>query len=124
MQHLQFLRQFEWISLKKTPEWNEIDKSARVLIDKGIFPAEQHQRLFHNFGILSANMNEFQIAENNKEKLKIGDRWVKFFKKCAGEGYNCDPLIRLVSYVLSIAGKCEQIVIERNRMYAQFFFIS
>lgn len=43
MQHLQFLKEFEWISLDKPPLWSEIDKSAQILIDKGIFPAEKHQ---------------------------------------------------------------------------------
>lgn len=105
MQHVQFLKQFEWILLDKPPVWDEFVKSARILIEKGIFPAEKHQRLFHNYGVLSANMNEAQIAENNEKKLKIGARWVNFFKKCAKEGYNCDELIHIVSYVLSIPGK-------------------
>lgn len=111
MQHVQFLKQFEWILLDKPPVWDEIDKSARALIEKGIFPAENHQRLFHNFGILRANMNDAQIAENKHEKLSIGDRWVKFFKKCANEDYNCNELIRIVSYVLTIPGKWKEMFI-------------
>lgn len=105
MQHLRFLKQFEWISLNKPPVWEKIDKSVRVLIEKGIFSAEKHQQLLHNFGILSANMNTVKIAENNEKKLSIGQRWVDFFKKCKEQDYNCDALIHLVSYILSIPGK-------------------
>lgn len=104
MQHVQFLKQFEWILLDKPPVWDEIDQSARILIEKDIFPAENHQRLFHNYGILRAIMNDAQIAENEREKLSIGDRWVKFFKKCAKEDHNCNELIRIVSNVLTIPG--------------------
>lgn len=72
MQHVQFLKQFEWISLDRPPVWDDIDKSARILIEKGIFPAEKHQRLFHNCGILSANMNAAQIREIKEKK---NDNW-------------------------------------------------
>lgn len=105
MKHLQFLKEFAWISLDKPPVWSEIDKSARTLIEKGIFPAEKHQQLFHNCSILIANINSIKIAENKEKKLTIGERWVDFFNKCDKEEYNCDALIRLVSYVLSIPGK-------------------
>lgn len=105
MQHVQFLKQFEWVSLDRPLVWTEIDQSARVLIEKGIFPAEKHQQLFHNFGILNANVNEVQIAENKANKLKTGERWVNFFKKCDEQNYKCDALIQLVSYILSIPGR-------------------
>lgn len=74
MQHLQFLKQFGWILLDKPPVWDEIDKSARGLIEKGIFPREKHQQLFHNYGILSANINDAQIAQNKEMNLTVSER--------------------------------------------------
>lgn len=113
MQHLRFLKQFEWMSLSKPPVWDEIDKSARYLIEKGIFPAEKLQQLFHNYGILSANINNVKIAEHNEKKLTVGERWVDFFKKCSEEDYNCDAMIRIVCYVLSIPGKCINLLAQK-----------
>lgn len=105
MQNLRFLQQFEWMSLNKPLVWDEINKSAHHLIERGIFPAEKHVQLLHNYGILNANVNNVKIAEYNEKKLTIGERWVDFFKKCSEQDYNCDALIHIVSYVLSIPGK-------------------
>lgn len=104
LQHVQFLKEFNWFSLDNTPEWSEIDKTARLLIEKGFFAKEKHQKLFHNFGMLKACMHNDQILEYSKRKLSIVDRWVDFFKKCAKEYYDCEPLITIASYVLTIPG--------------------
>lgn len=104
LQHADFLAEFNWIALNKTPEWDEINKTARLLIEKGLFAKEQHQKLFHNVGVLKASMHNDQILEYSKQKLSIVDRWVHFFNKCAKENYDCEALITIVSYVLTIPG--------------------
>lgn len=104
LQHVQFLKEFNWISLDNSPEWNDIDKTARLMMEKGLFAKEDHQKLFHNFGILEATMNKDQILKYTNRKLSIVDRWVDFFSKCADENYDCGPLITIVSYVLTIPG--------------------
>lgn len=104
LQHVQFLKEFNWVSLDKTPEWSQIDKVARQMVEKGLFEKDQHQQLFHNFGVLEASMNKDQLNDYCERKVSIVDRWVEFFKKCDKENYNCKPLIRIVSYVLTIPG--------------------
>lgn len=104
MQHVQFIKQFDWISLDKPIEWKKIENTAKTLMEKGVFPTEMHQQLCKNYGVLNANINTAQIDEFNQKKLSIGERWVQFFKKCAEESYDCRPLALIVSYILAIPG--------------------
>lgn len=81
LQHVQFLKRFSWISLNETPEWVDVDRTARLLIEKRIFQKDQHQELFHAYGYMKANMNEAQIADYKKRNVTVSERWVEFFKK-------------------------------------------
>lgn len=103
LQHTLFLKDFEWIALAKSLEWNEIDKTSRNLIDKGFFKLESHQPLFHVFTFLKAYMTDAKISEFNDTKTPIAKRWIDFFKS-AKDKINCEPLIQIVSYVLAIPG--------------------
>lgn len=79
LQHTQFLNDFGWISLDKVPDWNEIDKTARDLIQKGFFAIENHQRLFHAASFLKAYLTQSKIDELNALKTPIASRWIEFF---------------------------------------------
>lgn len=101
---MQFVKQFDWIALDKPVEWNDLNKTAGLLMEKGIFPAEMHAKLCSNYGVLNANVNAAQIAEYKEKKLTVSERWVGFFKKCAKEGFDYKPLAIIVSYILTIPG--------------------
>lgn len=103
LQHAQVLNEFSWIALDKTPEWEDIDKTARKLIDQGFFKLENHQKLFHVQTFLRAYMTETKIAEYKEMKTPIAERWVDFFKN-AKDKINCEPLIQIVAYILAIPG--------------------
>lgn len=103
LQHTLFLNEFEWITLAKVPEWDEIDKTARMMIDKGFFNLESHQQLFHVCTFLKAYMTDAKITEFNDTKTPIAERWTDFFKS-SKDKINCEPLIQIVSYILAIPG--------------------
>lgn len=102
--HMQFVKEFNWITLDEPVEWNKLDETARMLMKKEIFPAEMHQQLCNNYGVLKATVNAAQIDEYRNKKLTVGERWVDFFQKCAKENYNYVPLALIVSYILTIPG--------------------
>lgn len=104
LQHMQFVKQFNWITLDAPVEWTDLNKTAQLLTEKGIFPAEMHPKLLSNYGVLKANLNAVQIAEYKSQKLTVSQRWVEFFKKCAKEDYDYKPLAKIVSYILTIPG--------------------
>lgn len=104
LQHAVFLGEFSWIALERAPEWKDIDKTARSLIDKEFFKLEDHQRLFHVQTFLRAYMTDAKIAEYTSMKTPIAERWIDFFKN-AKDKIDCGPLIRIVSYILTIPGK-------------------
>lgn len=58
LQHTQLFNDFGWITLNTVPEWNDIDKTARDLIQKGFLPVEKHQPLFHASTFLKAYMTQ------------------------------------------------------------------
>lgn len=104
LQHARLLNDFSWIALAAPPVWNDIDKTARALVEKGVFQAENHQKLFHAFGYLKAYVNEAKITEFDATKMSISDRWVDFFRKCDKDNINVEELDRIVSYVMAIPG--------------------
>lgn len=103
LQHTQFLKEFHWITLDKPIKWTDVNKTALLLIDKGFFKSENHQKLFHAYGFFKRYANEIKIAEYEKEKMKISDRWRDVFAALKKE-VDCEPLIDLVSFVLTIPG--------------------
>lgn len=105
LKHMQFVKEFDWITLDEPVEWNKLDKTARSLMEKEIFPAEMHRQLCSNFGVLKATVNAVLITEYKDKKLTISERWVDFFKRCEKEGYDYAPLALIVSYILTIPGK-------------------
>lgn len=106
LQHAQFLDDYSWIGLNKVPEWTDIDKTSRDLISKGFFSADEHQHLFHASTFLKAYMTKSKIDEFNALKTPIANRWTEFFINVKDK-VKCEPLIRIVSYILTIPGKLE-----------------
>lgn len=111
MKHTKKLAEFNWVLLESVPKWNDVDKSSRILIEKGMFDSEKHQKLFHAFGFLEKYMDEGRIngivqLENKKnEKPKsIEKHWVDFFNAMDNLGIDCTPLDEIVSYALAIPG--------------------
>lgn len=47
------LAEFNWILLESIPQWKDIDKSSRILIEKEMFDTQKHQKLFHAFNYLN-----------------------------------------------------------------------
>lgn len=76
---MQFVKQFDWILLNEPVEWDDLNKTARMLMEKKIFPEEMHQQLCNNFGILKASVNQAQIIDFNDMKLTVSERWLHFF---------------------------------------------
>lgn len=101
---------FNWVLLNNVPEWNDIDKSCRILIEKGMFDSQKHQQLFHNFDYLKKYMdeeriNQFKVKNSKTNKpMPIADRWVEFFNAMENLAVDCSPLAEIVSYALSMPG--------------------
>lgn len=98
------------------PKWSVVDKSSRNLIEKGLFDSHQHQKLFHAFGYLERYMDEDRIKaivqlkvaklKRNEKRKSIATYWTEFFKAMENLTVDYSPLDELVSYALSIPGKC------------------
>lgn len=115
MKHTEKLADFNWISLDCVPKWSEIDKSSRILMEKGMFDSQNHQSLFHTFDTLKNYMDEEKIAEFKNQKSKtpksIATVWVEFFKAMKNLAIDVTPLERIVSYALSIPGNLQIITL-------------
>lgn len=113
LKHTERLAEFNWILLDCVPKWNDIDKSSRILMEKGMFDSQNHQSLFHTYDTLKNYMNEEKIAEFKNQKSKtpksIATIWVEFFKAMENLSIDVTPLAQIVSYALSIAGNLETI---------------
>lgn len=112
MQNTKHLAAFDWVLLQKIPEWNDIDKCCRILIEKGLFDVQKHQKLFHAFDYLKNYMDQEKIDqirnEKNDKKIKkkkfIATYWAEFFTAMENSSIDCTPLDEIVSYALSISG--------------------
>lgn len=114
MKHTEKLAEFSWVLLETVPKWNDVDKSSRVLIEKGMFDSNKHQKLFHAFGFLEKYMDEDRIKEivqhkvkklkRNEKRKSIAMYWVDFFEAMEKLAVDYTPLDELVSYALSNPG--------------------
>lgn len=105
MVHTEFLKQFEWISVERIPEWSAINDCAKYLIDRSLFDPRNHQQLFIEFSLVKAYFNEEKVKQLNEKKIKSEERWTLFFRDTKLETSNsCDSLATLVSFLLTLPG--------------------
>lgn len=89
--------------MKKCPKWEDIDHTARSLIEKRFFDENDHQKLFNCYDYLKQYCDEDKLNSWTQNKSTTEQRWVEFFTHM-NENFDCDPLIQLVSYALAIPG--------------------
>lgn len=104
MANTEKLAEFNWILLESAPKWIDIDKTSRILIEKGFFDSQKHQQLFHSFDYLKQYMNDERIDDFKKQSKPVVERWVEFFNAMKSLAVDYTPLDKLVSYVLTIPG--------------------
>ncbi|KAL4120168.1 hypothetical protein QTP88_012898 [Uroleucon formosanum] len=78
--HFEELEIMECITLKKVPNWSEIEKVAEFISNKGFFNPNNDTALFDQFMLTLQYVTQEKIDEWNLEKKSTDQRWVCIFK--------------------------------------------
>lgn len=95
------LLDFDWVNLNECPTWDNVNRTAHYLIEKGLFSEDKHQTLFNRFDYLKNYCTEEKIKE--WKKTSVEERWVDFFTYM-NDVCECESIELLVSYALTIPG--------------------
>ncbi|KAL4121392.1 hypothetical protein QTP88_013914 [Uroleucon formosanum] len=102
--HFEELEIMECITLKKVPNWSEIEKVAEFISNKGFFNPNNDTALFDQFMLTLQYVTQEKIDEWNLEKKSTDQRWVCIFKYFKEKDIQCDKMIIIVEYVLCLPG--------------------
>ncbi|KAL4091311.1 hypothetical protein QTP88_026014 [Uroleucon formosanum] len=102
--HFEELEIMECITLKKVPNWSEIEKVAEFISNKGFFNPNNDTALFDQFMLTVQYVTQEKIDEWNLEKKSTDQRWVCIFKYFKEKDIQCDKMIIIVEYVLCLPG--------------------
>jgi len=93
----------EYITLKKVPNWSEIEKVAEFISNKGFFNPNNDTALFDQFMLTLQYVTQEKIDKWNLEKKPTDQHWVCIFKYFKEKDIQCDKMI-IVKYVLCLLG--------------------
>lgn len=94
----------ECITLKKVPNWSEIEKVVEFISNKGFFNPNFDTALFDQFMLTLQYVTQEEIDEWNLEKKPTDQRWVCIFKYFKEQDIQCDKMIIIEEYVLCLPG--------------------
>lgn len=99
------IKAFDWVMLKKAPQWTDIETAMNKLADKELFDAENKASQLHTqFVFLKNYCIEQRIVKWRTEKTSVVARWVQIFSFMEAESCPCQELSTIVEYILCLPG--------------------
>lgn len=101
--HVQELKMFNWVALKLSPQWTDVETAMNRLSDQKLYDAHKNASAMHKqYGYVKNYCTEQKIAEWREKNISIVSRWVEIFNHLTIQSCEYNEIVKLIEYVLSL----------------------
>lgn len=104
-EELATFKDFDWVVLRKFPEWSAVKKSMQILSAKASFDmAANSSAVFEQYGYMKKYCTAEKLTEWRTNGLATEDRWVEIFKYMEAEHVPFDQFSHIIEFILCFPG--------------------
>lgn len=96
------VRVHNWISVKSSPKWNEVEASMAKLRALDLLNADD-RKIHEQFGQIATYCSTAKIAEWRSNSTSTADRWVEVFTHLDEQDQEYSGFLAVVEYILCLS---------------------
>lgn len=102
---LKELKLYAWATLRRTPQWKNVEAVMNQLGEKKLFDAAKNAAHLHTqFGFVKNYCTDAKVNQWHDEHVSTPNRWVEIFSHLAAEHCDYGEISKVVEYILCLPG--------------------
>lgn len=121
--HVQELKMFNWVTLKRSPQWKDVEAAMKRLSDQNLYDAQANAVALHKqFGYVKNYCTEEKIVEWREKSVSVVARWLEIFNHLIVQSCEYNEIAKMIEYVLSLpatSATVERVFSAMNKSWTQ-----